>query len=365
MPITTYDETTTRAIAVYNQQAAPTMFLTGYAQSPPQNFHNTEQVTWDIVRGEENVAVPIQDLSAGWHRNSNDLYTTKSAIPPIFKESGSINAFDMIKRLAGNIPFEDPRYQAAAAGLAFDLLSNKCEPQIRRSIEQMTSQILQTGKISLVDASSNVIFEQDFKPKATHSASAAIAWNAVGNNPIADLSALAEVVRNDGLVDPDTLIFGSEAWDYFMQNAEVQKLFDLRRADRGTIAPMQSRGEGGLYRGTVEIGNYKMDVLTYGGRFIPADSATKTQYIDPANVIMKASGQRIDLTFGAIPEIVPPDGRVLSLVPTQLPNAAGGMNLTVTGWISEDNQTLHVGCGTRPMVIPTAIDQSAVLDSGV
>jgi len=229
----------------------------------------------------------------------------------------------------------------------------------------MHSQVYQTGVINLVDPAGTTIFAQDFKPKATHYTSAAIAWNAVGADPIADLSALAEVIRDDGLADPDTLIMGIDAWDAFMSVESVQKLFDLRRADRGTIAPMRSNGEGGNFRGTVEIGNYKMDVWTYGGRYIEPDTGNKVQYVDPANVIMKVSTQRVDLTFGAIPEIVQPEGRVLPFLPTQLPNADGGMNLTVTGWLSNDNQSLHVGCGTRPMVIPTAIDQHGTLDSGV
>ena len=38
------DTSTKRMISAYIQEAPPTLFLSGFFQSPPQNFHNSEEV---------------------------------------------------------------------------------------------------------------------------------------------------------------------------------------------------------------------------------------------------------------------------------------------------------------------------------
>jgi len=44
--------TTTRMIRAYNQMAQPTLFLSGLFQSPPENFHSSEEVEIDIIRSD-------------------------------------------------------------------------------------------------------------------------------------------------------------------------------------------------------------------------------------------------------------------------------------------------------------------------
>ena len=222
------DITTRRMLEAYRQDAEPTLFLSGFFQSPARNFHNSKEVEFDIVRSEEEVAIVIQDLSTGYRDNSADIYTNKSFIPPIFKEAAPINAFDLLNRVAGENPFEDPNFQINATIKAFDVF-RKMERKIRRSIELQASQIFQTGITTLIDANGNTLYSVDFKAKGTHFPTAAIAWDAVGADPIGDLNSLAEVVRNDGLSDPDLLIMGSDTFEAFISNTDIQARFDNRR----------------------------------------------------------------------------------------------------------------------------------------
>ena len=69
------DTTTKRMIAAYKQMAAPMMFLSGFFQSPVQNFYNSEEVEIDVVRSDEDISIVITDLSTGYRMNSADLYT--------------------------------------------------------------------------------------------------------------------------------------------------------------------------------------------------------------------------------------------------------------------------------------------------
>jgi len=360
--------TTTRMIRAYNQMAQPLLFLSGFFQSPPENFHTTEEVEIDIIRSDEDISIVIQDLSTGYRMNSDDLYTNKGFKPPIHKEAISINSFDLLKRMPGQDPFQSPNFRASLITRMFNGMT-KVERKIRRSVELQASQVLQTGILTLTDDAGTALYTLDYKAKATHFPTAGTAWNAGGATIAADISALAEIIRNDGLADPDQLIMGIDAFEAFIADAEIQKRYDNRRIDLGTISPMEMRGNGGSFRGVVEIGNYRYDIWTYGGRYKDPQTGNKVQFVDPANVIVRASSGRLDATFGAIPNIGNLVGgqatQLLPELPGRISNAAGGMDLFTNAWLSQDGEQLFGGVGARPLMIPTAIDTFGCIDTGV
>lgn len=362
------DKRTIRMISAYNQMGTPLMFLSGFFQSPAENFHSSEEVEIDIVRSDEDISIVIQDLSTGYRMNSDDIYTNKAFKPPIHKEAVNLNSNDLLKRLPGNTPFQDPQFRA-------DIITRMMrkmvliERKIRRSIELQASQVLQTGIVTLTDSAGVALYTLDYKPKATHFPTAGTAWNLAGADPAGDILSLANVIRNDGLEDPDQLLMGENAFEAFIKNDDIQKRFDNRRIDLGMISPMEMRGQGGQYRGVVEIGNYRYDVWTYGGRYKDPQTGNKVQYLDPGKVVVRSSTGRLDATFGAIPNI----GRELGItgpalipeMPSRISNVAGSMDLFTNTWITDDGETLFGGVGARPLMIPTAIDTFGCLTTGV
>lgn len=359
---------TKHMIPVYVQMAAPTMFLSGFFLSPIRNFYTSESVELDIVRSDEDISIVVTDLSTGYRFNSEDLYTNKEFKPPIHKEAVPISSFDLIKRMPGQDPFQSPDYRANVIARIFSA-AVKIERKIRRSIELQASQVLQTGTITLTDSDGNALFTVDFKPKATHFPNAAVAWDQATADIAGDINGLAEVIRNDGLTDCDQLLMGVDAFEAFIKDDEIQARYDNRRIDLGTIAPMQMRGAGGNFRGIVEVGNYRYDIWTYGGRYKDPQSGVKTQYISPEKVVVRASSGRLDATFGAIPNIGnllgAGAGRILPELPGRIRNSAGGMDLFTNAWISADGEQLFAGVGARPLMIPTAIDTFGCLDTGL
>jgi hypothetical protein len=355
-------------IRAYQQMAQPTMFLSGLFQSPPENFHTSEEVEIDIVRSDEDISIVVQDLSTGYRMNSEDLFTNKGFKPPIYKEAIPLNSFDLIKRMPGQDPFQSPDFRANVVLRMFNGMT-KVERKIRRSVELQASQVLQTGVVTLSDSGGVALYTLDYKPKATHFPTSGTTWGQVGATIAADISALAEVVRNDGLADPDQLIMGVDAFEAFIADDDIQKRFDNRRIDLGTISPMEMRGNGGSFRGVVEIGNYRYDIWTYGGRFKDPQTGVKTQFIDPGKVVVRASSGRLDATFGAIPNIGALVGgqatQLLPELPGRISNVAGGMDLFTNAWLSADGEQLFGGIGARPLMIPTAIDTYGCLDTGL
>ena len=195
--------TTKRMISAYNQMAQPMLFLSGFFQSPAENFHTSEEVEIDIIRSDEDISIVIQDLSNGYRMNSEDLYTNKGFKPPIHKEAIPINSFDLIKRMPGQDPFQSPDFRANVMTRMFNGMV-KIERKVRRSIELQASQVLQTGVVTLTDSGGNSLYTLNYQPKASHFPTAGTSWaTATGLQKIADINSLAEQIRDDGLSGQD------------------------------------------------------------------------------------------------------------------------------------------------------------------
>jgi len=352
---------TKRMIDAYVQTAPPTLFLSGMFESPPQNFHNSEEVEIDIIRSEEDVSIVITDISAGYRMNSTDLYTNKAFKPPVHKEAITLNAFSLLKRTAGNDPFADVSFQQA---LAARIMTGMRAPEmkIHRAIELQASQILQTGIITLSDDTGTALYTLDYKPKATHFPDAAISWGTGGEDKLGDLESLCDVIREDGLAEADEIIFGAAAWRKFEADTTVQALLDNRRMTLGGVAP-ERRGMGAKYMGTIEIGDCSLGMWIYSGRYTHPQTGVSTRYVDEDKVIVRASAGRMDATFGAVPRIVAPDPRVAQFIPSRVMNTRGGMDLWPNVWIDERGENLSAGVSSRPLLIPTAIDTYGCLNT--
>lgn len=349
------DILTKRMLPLYESIASPTLFLSGMFQAPPSNFYNSAEVEIDVMRSDEEVSVVIQDMSTEGRDNSNDIYTNKRFKPPIHKEKSSLNAFDLINRQAGNNPFEDINFQITAMEKVMRGLT-KIQAKINRAIELQASQVLQTGLLSLKNKDGEVVYILDYKPKSTHFPTVSTDWTDSAATPIKDLKDLCEEIRNDGLMNPDLLIMGCDAWENFVSNEAVLKRLDNRRIDLGTIVPFELRGNGGSYRGAVDIGNYKLDVWTYGGRYKDVETGVKTQYVSNDKVIIMSSAGRLDATFGAIPTFGNPAAGILPYMPPRISSSTNGIDMFVNAWLSNNREHLMYSAGARPLMIPTAID---------
>ena len=354
--------TTTKLLSVYEQQAPRTRALTGLLRTAPENFHNSEDVEKDIIRNEEEIATVVTSVNSRGNKNEATVYTNKKFTPPIFDEEVSVNSFDMNHRQPGQTPFTDPRFRANA-GSQLLRSAKKVEEKIQRAIEEMASQVFQTGKLVLNDQAGVQRFTMDFSPKASHFPQVAVSWSNPASKPLLDLDSLANVIRDDGLVDSNRVIMGDLAFENFINNSTVKERLDNRRMQLGEVAP-KMRGNGAVFQAFVWQGNYRYEIWTYNGRYKHPVTGVSTRYVGQNNVIMLSSESTVvDLTMGSIPLIVAPDPRVRAFIPGSLGSAQRGMKLSVNAWISENNKTISMEVGTRPLVIPTGIDTFGTLNT--
>lgn len=346
---------THKMLQAYFQDSPATSFLTGFFDARPENFYNSEEIEIDIERDDEDIAIAITDLSTGYNINSSDLYTNKSFKPPILKEAAALNAFDLIKRMAGKNPFEDFDFQANATVRAFKNF-RLVEKKVRRTVELQSSQVLQTGLVDLKNSAGVTLYTIDYKPKATHFPTVAIAWsNAATAVPINDIDSLAQLIRADGKTDPTDLIMGDTAWLEFIATDQIKEHINFRRANLIAIQPIMV-GRGATFQGEISVGNYVYKIWTYSGGYKDPQTGNHTKFVDPGKVIMTSEAGRLDATFGAIPRIAPPDSRVLPFLPSRMSDADMRIDLFTNAWLTPDGEQLMTGVGARPLMIPTAID---------
>jgi hypothetical protein len=358
------DKTTKRLIAPFLQMAMAPMFLSGFFKSPPQNYHTSETVEIDIQRDGEDVAIAITDVSTGQRYNDGaEKYSNKEFKPPIFDEVATVSAFELLGRDAGENPFEaNPDFQAKGilrAYRKFEKLQNK----IRRAIEQMASQVLTTGILSLVDKNGNVVYTLNFAPKASHFPTVSTAWHPAGSagDPLGDLGALAAVIRTDGQRNPDVLAFSDGAFARFTRNPDVQKAISRDGLGVGQLTP-EKRGNGATFQGFVWIGSYRFEMWTYTGGYVHPQTGAQTPYIPSDKVIMLSQAARLDLTFGRIPLLNPNLPKALPALPSRIMDGDRGIDLSTHSWFAPDGKSLSVSAGTRPLTSPTEIDSFGCVD---
>ncbi len=356
------DASTIRMLESLEVASTSPMFLSRFFQTPERNYHNSEKVSVDILREDEEIAIPVQDLTVGARHNEANKYTNKEFTPMVLDESGAIIAWEQLKRQPGQTPFEDPGF-ARSAGEQGRALLNKLGRKGRRTVELACSQVLQTGAISLTDSTGAVVYSCNYSPKAAHMATVSTAWATDGSTgaPLADLSALARTVRRNGKRKPDRLLFGASAIQRFLANAKVQDQLDKTKLNLGALNPANT-SEDGTYVGRCWIDNYEYELWAYDGFYKHPQTGVMTPYIGDDNVIMMSSKARLDLTFGGIPNFGPPNATPYSFLNGRMSDSASQVDLHVVSYLTLNGKQLMVEVGSRPLPIPTEIDSFARLD---
>lgn len=352
--------------AYFEQSPEVQLFFSGMFRTPAGNYHATEDVELDVVRSGRQVAVAVSSLASGYNHNSEELYTNKRFKPPVFKESFVLSAFDLLKRAPGQDPFANVDVRASLTGRFFRVAS-KVEAKIRRAIELQAAQVMQTGVVTLVNSDGDAVYTIDYKPKSAHFPTAGTSWaSATLAQKIDNILALCNLIAANGKVRPDQIIMGEKAFENLINTAGFTEIrFNALRANLGSITRMSTVGNGALYRGSVEIGNYALDVFTYPEQYTDIETGAELTYMHTGKVIVRASEARLDGTFGAVPNI----GRLLGAQGNQvslpLPGrlSGSGMDMFTNVWLSPDGEALNGGVASRPLMIPTQIDSFGCLDT--
>jgi hypothetical protein len=351
------NDSTFRMLKKYQDAAPPQLFLSSLFQTPAENFHDQEKVTIDIVRNDPRIAVPLPNNSeAGARFVEKTKYVNLEYTPVRYDTAAQVSSFNSSKRRPGVDPFTD-------VGMLRDIVAETMgtvkmvDDMTRRGVELQCAQVLTTGAISLTDSAGTVVYSCNFSPKGTHFVTPGTAWAADGSagDPEGDISAIAEVIRRDGKLNVTQVICGRLAVQRLFANTKIRSNLNLYKANFGTVEPV-TKVHNATFHGRLQLGTEVVEIWSYKETYIHPQTGAQTPFLPDNKVIVRAPDGRLDLTFGSIPTLLPPDSRLAQFMPSRLSDPMTGLDLSINAYASLNNKNLIVEVGTRALAIPTALD---------
>lgn len=336
----------TASIGNYTDQRRPSL---GLAKFFPTKTTRAKLLALEIMRNSQRVAVDIQ-RGADPHRNTFGKSTEKLYEPPLYSEMvdfTSLQGYDITfgMGLAPNSQTADMMIESATSQIS------ALEDLILRAIEKQRASILQSGTVVLKNGDSI-----DFKRKAASmvTKTSTAAWSATTTaDPVADLTAGVEFLRNEGLSVGASVgvIMGQTAFSYLKANtkflAEAAIFSQIRRIDIGM--PQFDKATGMAYQGAIAAGDYLCYIYTYSDYYENADT-TKTKYIDPLNVVILPDDFEGTTAYGGIPMVMDYN------TPSQRIEPVEG-DFLVHDLIDPKKKTWDIIVESAPLVIPKSIDR--------
>jgi hypothetical protein len=350
-------------LPLYEELRAPNQFLTRFFSVKPGGIFRGEKVAIDVRRGGQSVAVAIKK-GTGPNLNDVQAFTTKEFTPPVFGEAFPLDVNDLLARMAGVDPhtaaYEE--YSAALVALmarGFQQVGDK----ITRSVEWQASQILQTGKLALTDKTGSINYEVDYKPKTTHFSTVSNLWSGVTYDALGDIKAMADIIRADGKVDPDRLVFGANALEKFLDDTRVRVRLDNRGMNIGMIDPALA-DSGATYYGDIQIGAYRFAIWAYPETYEDPATGTAAPFVGTWKVSISSSRARMDMVSAMVPLPLGPDPRLAQYIPGRMSSQSAGFDVTPNLYCTDNGKQIFGELESRPLLVPVAIDSFGCLTVG-
>ena len=360
------NEATVKFLGAFQRMRKPLQFLTSWFKTDKDSYFNTESVRIHVRRHGEPVAVAVQGITSSPRWTDLNQFSKKTFTPYAFNEGYAINGADVFDMQFGHTEYDESNYVSLALK-SFAEQGVEKERSILRAIELMSSQILQTGTVTLINSAGSTIGAMDFKPKATHFPQVSVSWATVATaTPLDDLEDLADVIRADTGLFPSVVIMGAGAYRNAIQTTSFLNALDNRRIETALIMPESINSSGAKKMGYVDVGAYRLEIWTYPATYDHIQTAVKTPYIADDLVVMLSPDTELKMLYGGFPSpLIGPDPRLAAFtrtMPSRI-SRAGFVDVNPLIWADETGQVIKGALRSRPLPIPVGIDEFGCLNT--
>ena len=341
-------------------------FLTSFFKVTPESFTDAKKIEIDLVRSGEEIAPVVRDLATGAVSIVEDAFDTKEAPFPVYALDRAVNISELMERQPNESAYVTERVDwlgrlSKILVPSFTRMTN----MIKRSIELQAAQVFQKGTINLTDENGNVQFELDLKVKPSHFPVVTTSWGDPDADPVADITAVADIVRTDGLVDVKNLVMDDKSLENFLKSDRVQR--DLKQ-DGLRLGALNPRivGKGAKYYGYIHVGSNLFDIWVYSASYNPFGSKESKKYLEENKVLFLPDFDDLDFRrlFGGIATIRPD---------TTFDQIFGASKVTIEGeydfrprvYWDQKAETFIGEIKSRPLCLPISIDRFACLTTKV
>jgi hypothetical protein len=337
-------------------------FLSSFFKVTPDSFTDSEYADLDEIFEGEEIAPVITDLSTGAVTLVEEKFDNKQISFPVYSLKSPAQIAALMNRQPGESAYvtEKVNWLARLAKLIVKKFARMTN-MIRRSMEYQAATVLQTGNIILTDENGIATYELGLKTKNSHFPIVTTSWNETTADPLGDIDVLSDIIRDDGHVDIENLIFGKNAWINFIKNKWVQENLNKDILATGQISP-QIRDKGAKYMGYIDYGANRYYLWTYNARYNPFKSTEVVKYIDPDKVIFLPALEDLDFRrlFGGIPT-VRADATFDQLFGADKVQIGGEYDIRPRVFYSEDNESYIAEIKSRPLMLPVSFNRYGCL----
>ena len=342
-------------------------FLSSFFKVTPESFTDATEIEIDLVRSGEEVAPVVENLETGAITIVKDFYDMGKAPFPVYALDSPVNISELMQRQPNESAYLTERadWLGRLAKILVGRFS-KMTDMIKRSIELQASQVFQTGTINLTNEKGKVAFKLNLQAKATHFPTVTRSWGDYSDpanppDPIGDIVAVADTVRNDGLADVKNLVMDDKSLENFLKNERVQRDLKMDGLRLGALNPGMVN-KGAKYYGYIHVGSYVFDIWVYSASYNPFGSKEHKKYLEDNKVLFLPDFNDLDFRriFGGIP-MVRPDTTFDQIFGASKVTIDGAYDFKARVYWDMKADTYIGEIKSRPLCLPISIDRFACL----
>jgi hypothetical protein len=297
-------------------QATPKAFMSffGNPLGGGRTIYSPDESTVeiDVIRGNgERLAATVHrgqsstDVSRG--KNVTDQnYSNIQRVYPLIEEEANINSTQLLKRLAGDTPYQRRTQLDRNRMLAMDLHYDLIKKHIR-TMEYWAAESILSGQQSAIIGTSNTSLIYDFLRKSTHAVTVSTAWDNAGD-VLGDIDSAISLIIQDSYMRPADYFMGVDGAviKAMITNTVFQTLADNRRFELIQVSrdlPVPAKFQRQIDAGWTPYGRLRTPkgrvVWIFTNDYIYTNSAgTATPYMTSGKAFILPVEARFDRYFG-------------------------------------------------------------------
>jgi len=274
----------------------------------------------DIIRATDRVAALIHRGTNSTHmgdlesKNKAENFSSFSRVYPLAEEESSINADQILNRIAGEGAYSRQDRQARMRYLALNYHMEHIRKFVRLFEFLAWSSIL-TGQQPAIIGTTNADLVYDFRRNASLFITPAAPWDQAGANILGDIDGGAYQLEITGHVSPNVLLMPGDVSSALVNDATIKEFANILNFHFVSVGPSNPIpanlaplvAGGAIARGLIITPQGReIWLLTYLRTYTDRTGTTR-KYLPDGMAVLAYYGARCDRYFGP-PELLPPTG---------------------------------------------------------
>ena len=297
-----------------------------------------------------NKAAQRGNSKSGYNQNTVGAYATKHYSPVVYKESLGVSADSMLVKQFGGISSilgnEQLKMLPAFMKDVVVPRTQEIANKIVTDLDLQAIEILTTGGVAARDAFAGVSYIDS--SDTNHFNTVSTVWTDNAAEPIKDLTALAKLIKINGMKSISNIIMNDATFELLASNASFKAAYETRRVDLGKIQLPANTRSSANYWGDVMI-NAKRVKIWVESAYYENNAGVQTQFIPNNKVILIADDNEFVQWFGSIARFKTNNNNLMDFL-------SGDFTLENNLKISQIAVADHYGLG-----LDIALDCSALL----